>query len=663
MNDQLSSLTRIFTEQLFRIPDYQRGYAWGEKEVAEFWDDLIRLQPNKNHYVGVLTLERVDSSIYRAWIDDIWLIDSKRFTSYYIVDGQQRLTTSIILVQAIINSMRSKNISKLNYMTVDEIVKRFIFDSKDDNYSKSYIFSYETDNPSYDYLIERIYCSNPIKITDETVYTQNLEFALKFFTKKISELDIPQLEQVFKKVTQNFLFNTYEISSDIDVFVTFETMNNRGKRLSYLELLKNRLIYLSTLFDSSDDIKDRLRRDINLCWKDIYFYLGINKKRKLADDEFLNAHFQMFFYKDIDEIYESEYGSIKDTFSDVPSKYLLSQYFIADKIHDGQLSINEIFQYNQSLKNTASLWNLINNPEYSQYGKEIKEYLKKLNHITFNDRLYNFHEINYSKVFLLACLDQNPSEKTLFKLLKALERYLFVYLFYTNPGACSKEEVAHFIYEFNISKIKKREITLDKLAEHLNQNVDTFIATQHFRKNIVQKYNRIGFYSYHGITHYILSEYEYSLMVQSKSQLEKVDRDIFFKGGFATLEHIYPRNARNQYWKDMFGNFQHSEREKLRDSLGNLVLISKEKNGKLANLSFPDKKENKYNKVGYMYGSYSELELCSYDKWSPSEILDRGLRLVNFIVNRWQLNIFSSKQEKICFLGLGFLNNISNADK
>ena len=59
MNDQLLSLQRIFTDRLFRIPDYQRGYAWGEKEVREFWNDLERLPIGKNHYVGVLTLEPV----------------------------------------------------------------------------------------------------------------------------------------------------------------------------------------------------------------------------------------------------------------------------------------------------------------------------------------------------------------------------------------------------------------------------------------------------------------------------------------------------------------------------------------------------------------------------------------------------------------------------
>ena len=73
------------------------------------------------------------------------------------------------------------------------------------------------------------------------------------------------LEVVYTKITQHFLFNMYIISDDIDVFVTFETMNNRGKPLSNLELLKNRLIYVSTMFKVDEHEKVRLRRDINQC--------------------------------------------------------------------------------------------------------------------------------------------------------------------------------------------------------------------------------------------------------------------------------------------------------------------------------------------------------------------------------------------------------------
>lgn len=130
MTEQLMSLSKIFTEQIFRIPDYQRGYSWTIKEVQDFWNDLLRLQENKNHYVGVLTLEPVDSAKYKTWIDDTWLIDSKRFVPYFVVDGQQRLTTSILLIHSIIEIMEQRNINKLNYTSQEEISRRLSLTQK-----------------------------------------------------------------------------------------------------------------------------------------------------------------------------------------------------------------------------------------------------------------------------------------------------------------------------------------------------------------------------------------------------------------------------------------------------------------------------------------------------------------------------------------------------
>ena len=82
------------------------------------------------------------------------------------------------------------------------------------------------------------------------------------------------------------------------MFVAFETMNNRGKRLTNLELLKNRLIYLTTLYgkdvlDEQNEIA--LREMINGAWKEVYYQLGRNENEPLSDDEFLRAHWIMYF--------------------------------------------------------------------------------------------------------------------------------------------------------------------------------------------------------------------------------------------------------------------------------------------------------------------------------------------------------------------------------
>ena len=59
--------------------------------------------------------------------------------------------------------------------------------------------------------------------------------------------------------------------------------------------IKNRLIYLSTLFNVPEDNKNSLRKEINETWKTIYGNLGKNKLRPLNDDEFLQAHWMIYF--------------------------------------------------------------------------------------------------------------------------------------------------------------------------------------------------------------------------------------------------------------------------------------------------------------------------------------------------------------------------------
>ena len=104
-------------------------------------------------------------------------------------------------------------------------------------------------------------------------------------------LDKRSVGQIYTKLTQNFLFNIYTISPGIDVFVAFETMNNRGKPLSHLELLKNRLIFLSTRLSVDSTERARLRLVINESWKTAYHYLGKNREQALNDDHFLYIHF------------------------------------------------------------------------------------------------------------------------------------------------------------------------------------------------------------------------------------------------------------------------------------------------------------------------------------------------------------------------------------
>ena len=655
MNEQLKSLQRIFTDSLYRIPDYQRGYAWGIKEVKDFWNDLKRLSNDRNHYVGVLTLEPVSEKEYVGWIDDLWLIKSRCYRPYYVVDGQQRLTTSIILITAILEIMDIKGIEKLNYFDTEKIINRFIKESKDENHSCTYMFLYDRENPSYRYLTECIYEGRVGRgDSQDTVYTSNLEGAKKFFLEELNKMSVEEIEIVFKKITQHFLFNTYEISEDIDVFVSFETMNNRGKALSYLELLKNRLIYISTLFNAEEEVKKRLRRDINSCWKTIYHLLGVNKERRLYDDEFLMAHFDLYFVKINNEEKKLRYYGIPNRVH-----FLLEEYFVPQKVSNDTLLPNNIFDYIESLERSIQCWSNIHNPEYSEFSDETKEYLKKIYYLCIDSHehfAYVRHANRMTKVLLLACLMRNEKESNLLKLLKKLEKYLF-YLQFVPPGSYDNDFEINLNFAEIIEKLNSGDLSILGVKEKINKICEQIVTSENVRKSIIKYYSRNGFYG-EGFLRYFLCEYEVSLMKMSKNESEKLNRDIMYLENRKSIEHIYPLEARHKYWKDRFSIYSQKQKDALRNSLGNLVAISIPKNGKLGNKPYPEKRGNKQNTVGYMYGTYAEIEISNkYEDWGAGEILERGIHLTHFIQQRWGLKIGENKKEIQEFLGLDFLED------
>lgn len=206
MQNDLVSISKIFTESLYRIPDYQRGYSWGGRQLKEFWADLEQLDQGKNHYTGVLTLEAVAESEYNQWGDDLWIIKSKRYSPYFVVDGQQRLTTIVVFLQCVIERLGENE--EVNYTGKNDIRKKFIFESKGGGISRSYIFGYQKDNPSAEFLKTDIFleASENHRPPEDTIYTNNLQVARDYFSEKLKGMALAEVEVFYTKVTQQLLF-------------------------------------------------------------------------------------------------------------------------------------------------------------------------------------------------------------------------------------------------------------------------------------------------------------------------------------------------------------------------------------------------------------------------------------------------------------------------
>ncbi|WQV04844.1 DUF262 domain-containing protein [Helicobacter pylori] len=211
---ELLSLDGVVEKGVFEIPSYQRGYAWQMRQLKDFWNDLEHVSKlgNKFHYMHSLTLRGLENE----------LEDS----AFEIIDGQQRLATSLILLGLLAKITQHKD-PKYDSMNLEPVLSYKYYGL---NEAFGAIMGEEKD-------LERFQTS---------FYAKNLIDAYAFFKEKISDTPMETLEKVFDVFTKKMLFSVAELNDNrIDPFSSFETINNRGKDLSTLELFKNRLHFVA----------------------------------------------------------------------------------------------------------------------------------------------------------------------------------------------------------------------------------------------------------------------------------------------------------------------------------------------------------------------------------------------------------------------------------
>ena len=682
MNDLLS-LTDLFNRSIFRIPDYQRGYSWEELQLEEFWSDILNLLPNRDHYTGMISLKKLDREYTsdEKWNDERWLLDNWNYNAYHVVDGQQRLTTFIILINEIvlfykrINPDKEMNQIFINSIPLNKIEEDFLVISKPDSADiiKTFKFGYEVDNPSYEFFKHKILGEPNSGLLNETFYTLNLENAKKFFSDRLQEEydknGIHSIEDIFRKITQKLKFNMYYIDNDFNVFVAFETMNNRGKRLSNLELLKNRLIYLSTIFSDEEDNKKAIRKNINNTWKDVYGYLGKNKLKALNDEDFLQDHWIIYFgYTRSNKVTYSSF-LLNDYFNqnNISDKYIIkTQEENNDEINIDNLDVSEIetkeenvtenkkekltlgsiSKYINSMKSLIPYWYIVQNPEEYESIGEVRAMLQKLNRLQF---------VYFKPLITVLLSKKDITESDKVNTLKKIERFIFLHFRLVNYQSTYKNSffwnLAHkfYINEVSLDEVNEELDKIDYLSDNKVANMNAIL------NNINRLFkNYKGYYSWPAKTYFL---YEYELYLMNNQANQKIYPENLFKKDEkdkVSIEHIYPQTDTNEYWVERFGNYTDTQRKYLNGSLGNLLPLSLSINVKLQNYSFDDKKHGLDRTRGYENGSHSEMQVAKCLEWTPEEILNRGLTMISFMEKRYDF-IIPNKAERIKMLGLDFM--------
>ncbi len=86
----------LLSEWLFEIPIYQRGYAWEQDNLRDLWDDLYYLG-DREHYFGTILLKKTDKTTRAG---------RRTFDHFEVIDGQQRLTTTLILLRELTSQIK-----------------------------------------------------------------------------------------------------------------------------------------------------------------------------------------------------------------------------------------------------------------------------------------------------------------------------------------------------------------------------------------------------------------------------------------------------------------------------------------------------------------------------------------------------------------------------
>ena len=460
-------------------------------------------------------------------------------------------------------------------------------------------------------------------------------------------------------------------------------MNNRGKKLSDLELLKNRLIYLTTLYgDDELDPAERnsLRTTINNAWREVYYQLGRNKDRPLNDDDFLQAHWTMYFKYSRKTGKDYIHFLLDDQFTPQKVHKKVERYVQLEDVeeqsssHDfegleddngesaeeeeltvvstAQLRPTEIRDFVNSLRESAVHWFNTWNPMIADgLTDDEKQWIDRINRVN----------MAYFRPLVMAVLKAKVSPQERIEIFQAIERFIFIAFRMSGWRANYRSsEFYNAARAFDRKEFDGKEI-VRRLNKRLLDTVDengAFIST-YFHSLLAKRFaSGWGYYGWSGLR-YLLYEYELSLLNESRQK--KVDWSDLLKTpkDKISIEHIYPQTETGD-WVAAFEAIPEEQRKAYGGSLGNLLLLSMAINSALQNDSFVAKKHAQFDSMnrkvrnGYEDGSHSEIEVAQSASWEPAEIRARGLKLLRFMEERWKFRFENDdEREKLLFLKAG----------
>ena len=482
LNIDQKSVRALFSEKKsdFLIPDYQRPYAWGEKECQTLWDDLFQFAFPEN-----------DCDKFNSESDEYFLGPIVTFKNddgkMEIIDGQQRLTTLMLLLRAFYDkygSMRNDKAVKTSKFIEQCIWKTDEFGDPDKSALK--IDSEVATDQEKDIFLNIL--KTGVVVTEEkSSYAKNY----RFFQQKIVEFlnTYPDWFSFFPiRIMNNCILLPIEAESQDTALRIFSTLNDRGKPLSDADIFKAQFYkYYSTKGEKEAFIKR---------WKEL---------EVLCDSIFrpitgtpMDELFTRYMY------YERAKQGIKSSTTEALRKFY-------EKNGYSLLKNDQTFD---NLIDLADFWNDVQNQSIDRFSDKILRRLFVLNYAPNGMWTY------FVSVYYMANKDSEGmlDDEVFYQFLNKITAFIWAYAV-TNPGVNAL-----------------RTPVFAEMINIVNASPVTFSEFLFQTQQLQNAFNNHVFSNNRAITKSMLTWWAFQDPAQELLPLESV----------LEIEHIYARNRQEK---------------------------------------------------------------------------------------------------------------------
>ena len=551
------TVTQLFSsknEQFF-IPAYQRRYAWKTKQLLELFEDVNLLESNDTHFFGTILLL---TESHKADIN-----------SLEVVDGQQRMISLTLLLKAI-----KDKFVELDKQDIANEIDEYLSCQGIDRKKQNKIILGDLDEPDYSKILSQ-------KDLGE-IKNHDLSSAYDEFRRAIAKYDFNDLNKFYFKLLNNAIVMRLDTGKAKDAYKLFETINNRGLKLSPTDIIKNFLLGHASRIDEPtlEAVRD--------CWKCLIVYLdGIETdsffrqylmgilKRKVTVSKLI-FEFKKYYLTTVKEAsilseYRlfndfEEYGEDNDEDRDDGNEPNEESEFVGVCLGNSfDVEKISIIDFANMLKDAAMV-----------YGKIIN---RNFDNKKMNQHLYNLERIDSfpAYTFLLGLFQRKIDDQTKIGILKGLETFMLRW----------------HICEYRTSELdsifpKLSDVDDVSVLDQVKQRLIKVMPPDNEFKNKFEKYN---FKGHKNRAKYVLEQFEYDRIADRGEYVISSGHDVH-------LEHIIPetidtKKAKKDYgdWVSYLGNGATVKHADYVDKIGNYTLLAQELNIKASNNPFLSKKK------------------------------------------------------------------------